>query len=102
MTISLPVDDLAGHDRLRVRALPVKLRELSLRQREIIGEAMNRLRKADPEVAQRIPDLSRIVGLRNILAHGYLVVVDVVLWSAVSERMLALLTVVEEPLDEIS
>ena len=40
------------------------------RQLEIIGEALNRLRKADPEVAQRIPDISRIVGLRNILAHG--------------------------------
>ena len=31
------------------------------RQLEIIGEALNRLRKADPEVAQRIPDISRIV-----------------------------------------
>ncbi|MEP6561180.1 MAG: HepT-like ribonuclease domain-containing protein, partial [Nakamurella sp.] len=71
------------------------------RQLEIIGEALNRLRRADPEVAQRIPDISRIVGLRNILAHGYLVVVDVVLGSAVSERMPALLTVVENMLDEI-
>ena len=32
------------------------------RQLEIIGEALNRLRKADPEVAQRIPDISRIIG----------------------------------------
>ena len=31
------------------------------RQLEIIGEALNRLRKADPEVAQRIPDISRII-----------------------------------------
>ena len=71
------------------------------RQLEIIGEALNRLRKADPEVAQRIPDISRIVGLRNILAHGYAVVDDAVVWSAVSERMPALLTVVENLLDEI-
>ena len=54
------------------------------RQLEIIGEALNRLRKADPEVAQRIPDLSRIIGLRNILAHGYAVIDDAVVWSAVS------------------
>ena len=33
------------------------------RQLEIIGEALNRLRKADPDVAQRIPDISRIIGL---------------------------------------
>ncbi len=77
------------------------------RQLEIIGEALNRLRKADPEVAQRIPDISRIVGLRNILAHGYAVVDDAVVdddavvWSAVSERMPALLTVVEDLPDEI-
>jgi uncharacterized protein with HEPN domain len=71
------------------------------RQLEIIGEALNRLRKADPEVAQRISDISRIVGLRNILAHGYAVVDDAVVWSAVSERMPALLTVVEDLLDEI-
>ena len=71
------------------------------RQLEIIGEALNRLRKADPEVAQRIPDISRIVGLRNILAHGYAVVDDAVVWSAVSERMPALLTVVDNLLDEI-
>ena len=71
------------------------------RQLEIIGEALNRLRKADPEVAQRIPDISRIIGLRNILANGYAVVDDAVVWSAVSERMPALLTVVEDLLDEI-
>jgi uncharacterized protein with HEPN domain len=71
------------------------------RQLEIIGEALNRLRKADPEVAQRIPDISRIIGLRNILAHGYAVVDDAVVWSAVSERMPALLTVVEKLLEQI-
>lgn len=71
------------------------------RQLEIIGEALNRLRKADPETAQRIPDISRIVGLRNILAHGYAVVDDTVVWSAVSERLPALLTVVEDLLTEI-
>ena len=71
------------------------------RQLEIIGEALNRLRKADPEFAFRIPDTSRIIGLRNILAHGYAVVDDAVVWSAVSERMPSLLTVVENLLDEI-
>ena len=48
-----------------------------------------------------LADISRIVGLRNILAHGYAVVDDAVVWSAVSERMPGLLTVVENLLDEI-
>lgn len=71
------------------------------RQLEITGEALNRLRKTDVEVAQGIPDLSRIVGLRNVLAHGD-AVVDAVVWSAVSNRMPALMAVVENPLAEIS
>ena len=71
------------------------------RQLEIIGEALNRLRKADPETAQRVPEISRIIGLRNILAHGYAVVDDTVVWSAVSERIPVLLSDVTELLAEI-
>jgi uncharacterized protein with HEPN domain len=71
------------------------------RQLEIIGEALNRVRKADPETAQRVPEISRIVGLRNILAHGYAVVDDTVVWSAASERIPALLAAVTELLAEI-
>jgi uncharacterized protein with HEPN domain len=39
------------------------------RQLEIVGEALNNLRKSDPDTAQRTPEISRIIGLRNILAH---------------------------------
>ena len=41
------------------------------RQFEIIGEALTQLRNGDPETAERVPDLRRIVAFRNILAHGY-------------------------------
>lgn len=41
------------------------------RKFEIIGEALNRLRQAHPELAARISDLRRIIGFRNVLAHGY-------------------------------
>lgn len=46
------------------------------RQFEIIGEALNNLRRADPEIAGHIPGLTDAVGLRNILIHGYAAVVD--------------------------
>ncbi|WP_167140191.1 HepT-like ribonuclease domain-containing protein [Diaminobutyricimonas sp. TR449] len=65
------------------------------RQVEIIGEALKNLRNVDPTAAQQIPDLTRIVGLRNILAHGYAVVDDSVLWSAASQRVPELLAVVD-------
>ena len=54
------------------------------RQLEVVGEALNRLTRADPERAERIPDISRIVGLRNVLAHGYDVVDDEVVWAAIT------------------
>ena len=64
------------------------------RQLEIFGEALNKLRVADPETAQQVPDLARIIGLRNILAHGYAVIDDSVVWSAASQRVPELLTVI--------
>lgn len=41
------------------------------RQFEIIGEALNRLSKISPTIAQEVPNLREIIGLRNILIHGY-------------------------------
>lgn len=41
------------------------------RKFEIIGEALNQLSKHAPDLARRIPELSKIVGFRNRLIHGY-------------------------------
>ena len=46
------------------------------RKLEIAGEALNRLSRDHPDLAARIPDIARIVGFRNVLAHGYDVVDD--------------------------
>ncbi len=64
------------------------------RQLEIVGEALKNLRNTDPATADQIPDITRIVGLRNILAHGYAVVDDAVVWGAASQKVPELLSVV--------
>jgi len=63
------------------------LRSAVERQLEIIGEALNRLSKADPSIASRIPDLRRVVAFRNILIHGYVIVDNALVWQLLSERL---------------
>lgn len=41
------------------------------RKFEIIGEAVNRLHEAHPELAKRIPRFRKIIDFRNLLIHGY-------------------------------
>lgn len=60
------------------------------RQFEILGEALNQLRKADPETAGRINQYRRIINFRNILIHGYAYVEDQVVWE-IAEKELPIL-----------
>jgi uncharacterized protein with HEPN domain len=41
------------------------------RQLTIIGEALNRLMKIEPDTASAITDARHIIAFRNILVHGY-------------------------------
>jgi len=47
------------------------LRSAVERQVEIIGESLGRAAVMDPDVEPRVPDLRKIVGMRNRLIHGY-------------------------------
>ena len=41
------------------------------RKFEIIGEALNRIKRNSPQVLDKIRDHRSIISFRNILAHGY-------------------------------
>ncbi len=59
---SLDADQILA-ERLREHAV--------LRTVQIVGEAAAQAAKLDPAILSRIPDLRRVISLRNILVHGY-------------------------------
>jgi uncharacterized protein with HEPN domain len=76
------------------------LRQAVERNFEIIGEALNRLRRTDPKTVGRIGDTPRIVAFRNILAHGYDTIDHEIVWYLIRKDLPDLLQVVEVLLAE--
>jgi len=66
------------------------------REFEIIGEALSRLERVDPEnIGIKIPEFKKIIGFRNILAHGYDIIDEASLWDFVQNRIPELLAQLE-------
>ena len=57
------------------------------RKFEIVGEALNRLHRHDPELADRIPGLRMIVDFCNVLIHAYDRVNSKRVWSYATNLM---------------
>ncbi len=79
----------------------VLIRSATERQLEIVGEALNRLSRNDPDLAARIPELRQIVAFRNVIAHGYDVVNDDVVWRVITEDLPTLVARAQAMLDEL-
>lgn len=65
------------------------------RQFEIIGEALNRLHKVEPALADQVPERRRIISFRNVLAHGYDQVDHSVVWKVIEDKLPKLVEHVE-------
>jgi uncharacterized protein with HEPN domain len=70
------------------------------REFEIIGEALNRLARADPLIAESLAELPRIVGFRNRIIHGYDTVDDATVWGVTQSHLPKLVEELERLLNE--
>lgn len=52
------------------------------RQMEIVGEALRNIRRVDEDLVELIPHAHKIIGMRNIFAHGYAKVDSLTVWTA--------------------
>jgi|SRR5690349_15842226 len=66
------------------------LRSAVERKFEIIGEALNSLRKRDPATAAMLPEHRAAISFRNALIHGYSRIDDDVVWGVVTTQLEAL------------
>lgn len=57
------------------------------RQFGVIGEALVRLAKTEPTMAEQVTDHRRIIAFRNILVHGYATVDDRIVWGVVEASL---------------
>ena len=81
-------------------AADVLLRSAVERQFEVAGEAMSVLRKLDPATAERVPNARKMVGMRNVLIHGYAQVNNETVWQAATTDLGEVVAVVRDLLNE--
>ena len=77
-----------------------QFRRAAEREFEIIGEALNRLSHDDPETADEIKELRRIVGFRNRIIHGYDAVDNATVWGIIESHLPMLQAQIEALLGE--
>ncbi|MGH2614151.1 MAG: HepT-like ribonuclease domain-containing protein [Thermomicrobiales bacterium] len=77
-----------------------RMRQAVLYSFLVIGEALNRIHRRDPDLAQRTSDIGDVVAMRNVVIHGYDIVDFAIVWRAVQEKLPALALQIEEMLLE--
>jgi uncharacterized protein with HEPN domain len=91
-TANVNADDYANSDLLQSAVE---------RQFEIAAEALNRLLKLSPDIAQRITEYRRIIDFRNLLSHGYDLIDSSIVWGVVEKDVPLLHREAEELLAEL-
>lgn len=66
------------------------------RKFDIMGEAINRIYKEEPDTLSQVRDYRGIISFRNILIHGYDTIDDLIVWGVVDEYLDNLIKDVEK------
>lgn len=67
------------------------LRSAVERKFEIVGEALNRIKREDPALLLQIRNFREMISFRNILVHGYDTIDDRIVWGVIEEDLNALI-----------
>jgi uncharacterized protein with HEPN domain len=76
----------AGSDFAAYAANPM-MRAAVERKFEILGEALNDAEESAANLTERLPEIRRIIGMRNRIIHGYDAVDDEIVWDAVRQKI---------------
>ncbi len=68
---------------------------------EIIGESLRRIRTDFPDIFLQIPDADPIIAFRNIIAYGYDMIDDALVWSSIKSEVPTLTHICEQLLNDL-
>ena len=57
------------------------------RKFEIVGEALNRIKRDAPEMLDQIREYRSVISFRNILVHGYNGISNRIVWGIIEEDL---------------
>jgi uncharacterized protein with HEPN domain len=66
-----------------------------------IGEALNRLVRVDETAAAALGDYPQIIGLRNIVVHGYDIIEHPIVWGIIQNEVPRLLSKVQDQIRKL-
>lgn len=72
------------------------------RRLEVIGEALRRVRSAEPAIEELLPDIHQWIALRNVVAHGYDELDYAILWDSATVKIVSLIATLESILESPS
>jgi len=81
-----PIEDYLGEKRdFNIYLSDKMLRRAVEREFEIIGEAMNRIEKLNPDI--EISSKKQIINMRNRVIHGYDKIDDEIVWGTIIRHL---------------